>query len=161
MSTFNLEDKKIKEQRFIQDVGELFTEFNYPRMAGLILGYLLICDPPYQTAGEIQAAVSGSKASISSMTSLLIHAGSVERTNIIGKRGICYRIKTGSLTNLLKFKLHFLKQMRQLADQGLEIIGDSNTPQYKKLKEIRDLYAFFDKEWPALLERWEKKHIKL
>ena len=45
-------------------------------------------------------------------------------------------------------------------EQGLDIIGDNSSQQYKKLKEIRDLYAFFDNEWPALLERWEKKHSK-
>lgn len=143
MKTLDLEDKKIKEQRFIQDVGILFTELNYPRMAGFILGYLLICDPPYQTAGELLAAIGGSKASISSMTKLLIHTGSVEHTSIIGKRGTYYRIKTGSLTDLLKFRMRFVKQMRQLSEQGLNIIGDSSSQQYKKLKEIRDLYAFF------------------
>ena len=63
--------------------------------------------------------------------------------------------------DILKLKMRSINQMRKLAEQGLDIIGDRNTAQYKKLKEIRDMYAFFDNEWPALLERWERKKSKL
>jgi DNA-binding transcriptional regulator GbsR (MarR family) len=160
MTTTNLEKRSLEEQQYIQDVGILFEEFNLPRIAGRILGYLLICDPPYQTAGELLTATGGSKGSISSMTKLLIHTGSIERTSVIGKRGTYYRIKSGSLTDLLTMRMFFLKSMRQLAEKGLNIIGDTSTLQYKRLKEIRDLYAFFENEWPALLERWEKKRRK-
>ena len=160
MTTNHLEKRRLEEQQFIQEVGILFEEFNLPRMAGRIIGYLLICDPPHQTAGELLLAVGGSKGSISSMTRLLIHLGSIERISIIGKRGTYYRIKTGSLTGLLKARMLFLKSMRQLAERGLNIINNTNTIQYKKLKDIYDLYVFFENEWPALLERWEKKQKK-
>ena len=155
-----LDNKRQEEQQFIQAVGTLCEEINLPRMSGLILGHLLICDPPCQTAKELLEAIGGSKGSISSMTRLLMHAGLVERTSIIGKRGTYYRIKTGSLTDLLKMRMLFFKRMRELSEQGLNTIDDTSTIQYKRLKEIHDLYAFFENEWPALLERWKRKHSK-
>ncbi len=161
MITTDQDKKRQEEQQFIQAVGVFCEELHLPRMSGLILGYLLICDPPYQKAKELLEAVGGSKGSISSMTRLLMHAGLIERTSIIGKRGTYYRTKTGSLTDLLKMRMLFFKNMRELAEQGLNIIDDSSTTQYKRLKEIHDLYSFFENEWPALLERWEKKRSKL
>lgn len=160
MVTTDLDNRRQKEQQFIQAVGILCEELDFPRMSGLILGHLLICDPPYQTAKELLEAVGGSKGSISSMTRLLMHTGLVERTTIIGKRGSYYRIKTGSLTYLLKMRMLFFERMRELTEQGLSAINDTNTIQYERLKEIHDLYAFFENEWPALLERWEKKRSK-
>ena len=61
---------ELERQHYIESVGVLFEEFGFPRMAGRIVGYLLICNPPYQTAGEIVKAVGGSKGSVSLMKNL-------------------------------------------------------------------------------------------
>lgn len=38
-----------QEKHFIEDVGLLLEESGLPRMAGRILGLLLICNPPHQS----------------------------------------------------------------------------------------------------------------
>ena len=30
----------------------------------------------------------------------------------------------------------------------------------KLLEEMRDIYAFFEREFPAMVERWEQEHEK-
>ena len=49
-----------------------FEQIGYPRMAGPILGWLLICDPPVQSTGELADVLGASKESLSTMTRLLI-----------------------------------------------------------------------------------------
>lgn len=148
---------QISEKLFIEEVGTLFELFSFPRMAGKILGWLLVCVPPYQTANELIAAVGGSKGSISSMTRLLMHVGLVERIGRPGMRGSNFQVKKDSWVELLKNRFSFIKAMRELADKGLALMNDEETKYRLRLQEIRDLHAFLEDEVPALFERWERK----
>ena len=161
MHVANIEQLQADKERFIEDVGMLFEDFSHPRMAGRIIGYLLICDPPHQTAGEILAAVGGSKGSISSMTRLLIQMGQVERISIFGKRKTYYRIKSGLQPELLPSKMGFLKSMHEMAERGLTLIDDNNIQQRQRLQQIRDFSAFVEHNLSNLLETWKKENLKM
>ncbi len=65
-----------------------FEEMGFPRMAGRILGWLLICDPPEQSAGQLAGVLQASKGSLSTMTRLLIQMGLVERVGLPGSAAI-------------------------------------------------------------------------
>ena len=156
MSTVDIEKKQFAKKLFLEDVGMLFEVFNLPRMAGRILGYLLVCNPPHQTAGELMTAIGGSKGSISTMTQLLIHSGLVERIGIPDKRETYYHIKPGAWIELIKNRLGFLKSMRELAARGLAIMDGEDAPQCHRLEEIYDLYAFLENEVPMLFERYKQ-----
>ena len=154
----NQENKLLGKKLFIEDVGTLFEVFDLPRMAGRIFGWLLVCNPPYQTANELMAAIEGSKGSISTMMHLLMHSGLVERTGIPGNRGTYYRIRPGSLTALLRKRMSFLGDMRELAGRGLTLVKDEDTQQHQRLQEIYNLYAFLEQQMPILFERWNQEH---
>ncbi len=143
------------KQRYIEDTGILFENFNLPRMAGRIIGFLLICTPSYQTASEIQKATGGSKASISLMTRLLVQLDIVERHSISGKRGTCYGLRAGVHPKLLHKRMAFLLSMHNLARRGLEIIDESNTEQIERLRYMCDMGSFLYDEIKLLLDRWE------
>jgi len=148
---------QMSKELFIEEMGTLFELFSFPRMAGKILGWLLICVPPYQTANELIAAVGSSKGSISSMTRLLMHVGLVERIGRPGMRGSYFQIKKDSWIDLLKNRFSFIRAMRELADKGLTLMNDKETKYRQRLQEIRDLHAFLEGEVPVLFERWERK----
>ncbi|OGO18563.1 MAG: hypothetical protein A2Z02_06450, partial [Chloroflexi bacterium RBG_16_48_7] len=151
------QETELARKRFIEDVGLLFEEMGQPRMAGKILGSLLICHPPYLSATELIAVTGGSKASISSMTRLLVQAGFLERVGIPGKKKIYFRIKEGSFSELLKDRLDIIKAMVGFAERGMELVGKTDSSQYDRLWEIRDLYLYFGRELPLLLDTWEKR----
>ena len=48
-------------------------------------------------------------------------------------------------------------EFRQLAERGLELVGNRNSPRRQWLKAMRDSYAFLEKEFPTLIERWEQE----
>jgi DNA-binding transcriptional regulator GbsR (MarR family) len=143
---------------FIEDVGMIFKESALPRMAGKIFGSLLICYPPYQSAGELMTYTGGSKASISTMTRLLIQLGLIERTGIPDKKGIYFKLREDSYSALIERKMTFIRSLKATMDKGLNLISPDDKERRHKLEEIRDLYLFFEEKLPTLIELWKKDH---
>lgn len=147
-------------RQFIEDVGILYGEMGFPRMAGRIFGWLLVCEPPHQSAEQLANIVEASKGSISSMTRLLIQMGMVEKIGIPGKRDTYYRMRSGSWTELMKNHLANLTAMRKLAEGGLDLMADRVPESRQRLQELRDFHAFLEREIPAMLDRYEQGRNK-
>ena len=154
------EQRQLEERRFIEDVGLVFEQFGLPRMAGRIVGRLLLSDPPQQSTNELADALQASKGSISTMTRLLIRVGLIERLSLPGVRHDYFRIRPGAPQHLLEQKAELVTVFRQLAERGLKLIEGKASLIRQGLEEMRDMYVFFEQEFPALLERWEQEREK-
>ncbi|MFC1955614.1 hypothetical protein ACFLWZ_03670 [Chloroflexota bacterium] len=53
-----------------------------------------------------------------------------------------------------------IKLFRQLAERGLALLGNKAPLAHKHLEEMRDVYIFLEREFPALLERWEQERAR-
>ena len=146
-------------KQFIEEMGIFFEKTGFPRMAGRIWGWLLVCDPPEQTAAQIAEALQASRGSISTMTRLLQIWG-VERIGVPGKRGGCYRIKPGSFVKLLHTEAGMFSEIRNLIERGLDALKNEPTEVRERLIEGRDLFAFVEKEYPLLIEKWQQQRKK-
>ena len=144
-------------KQFVEDAGILYEEMGWPRMAGRIFGWLLLCQPPHQSAEELAKVVEASKGSISSMTRLLIQMGLVERMGIPGRRDTYYRIKPGSWSELMRSRMSHLTAIRELADRGLNLIASNDPESRRRLQELRDFHAFLEQEIPVLLDRYDQE----
>jgi DNA-binding transcriptional regulator GbsR (MarR family) len=145
-------------KQFIEDMGILYEEMGLPRMAGRIIGWLLMCEPPHQSAEELARIVEASKGSISSMTRLLIQMGIVERIGLPGKRDTYYRIKPGFWSELMKTHLDRLTALRKLVERGLDFIAGKDLKIPHRLQEMRDFCVFWEQEIPAMMERYDQEH---
>lgn len=152
-------NSSFSRKQFIEEMGIFFEKTGFPRMAGRIWGWLLICDPPEQTATQIAEALQASRGSISTMTRLLQMWG-VERIGIPGKRGGCYRIKEGSFIKLLHTEAEMFSEVRNLIERGLEAIKNEPQEVRDRLIEGRDLFAYVEKQYPLLIEKWKKQRKK-
>jgi DNA-binding transcriptional regulator GbsR (MarR family) len=146
---------------FVEDMGLLLERSGIPRMAGRIIGWLLICNPPYQSAQQLAQALGASKASISTMTRLLIEMGLIEQVGVPGQRRDYFHIKPGAWDEVMRETLDEIVLGRQLVDRGLELLEGKPAELKQRLREAREVYAFFEAEYPALLERWERQRKKL
>jgi len=151
-------EQQIEERHFVEEVGILFEQTGMPRMAGRILGWLAISDSPHQTTSELAEALIASKGSISTMTRFLIRIGLIERISLLGQRHDFFRIKQEAWHQLLGDSIEQIKIFRQLMERGLELTKDKANANRQWLEEMRDMYAFFEREYPALVERWEQEH---
>ena len=151
------DERQVEKKQFVEEVGISFEQTGLPRMAGRLLGWLLICDPPHQTTGELAEALLASKGSISTTTRLLIRIGLIERLSLPGVRHDYFRLKSGAWHQLLKDTLDQTTAFRQLMERGLVLLENKSLLTRQWLEEMRDMYAFLEREFPALLERWEQQ----
>ena len=149
---------QLEEKQFVEEVGMFFEQTGLPRMAGRILGWLLISDPPYQSTDELAEALMASKGSISTMTRLLIQFGLIERVSLPGIRHTYFRLRMGACQHAAKQSVERAHSLTQLAEKGLELVKEKDPATRQWLEEMRDMYAFFEQELPALLIRWQQKH---
>ena len=150
-------NRQAEEKRFVEEVGIFFEQSGLPRMAGRILGWLLISNPSHQTTSELAEVLLASKGSISTMTRLLIRIGLIERTSLPGERHDYFRLKPNAWHQMLKDSLVQVAAARQLAEHGLELLEGKAHVNRLSLEEMHNMYAFFERELPALLKRWEQE----
>lgn len=143
-----------KSEAFIETVGEFFSRLGHQRIAGRLLGWLLICDPPHQSATDLADAIGASKGSISINLRLLIASDLVERIGVPGERRAFYRLRPTAWTQDLNSKVAQLTELRRIAESGLDVLADAPPERRKRLEGMRALYEFMEREFPVLIEKW-------
>jgi DNA-binding transcriptional regulator GbsR (MarR family) len=146
-----------EKQHFIEEVGLFFEHFGITRMAGRMLGALLICDPPYLSMNEIADALQASKGSISAASRLLLQSGLVERFSRPGERRDYYRVQPGAWFEVMKKMLDEITLMRELAELGLQLIEGEAAANRTRLESMRRTFSFFEREFPVLLDDWQRQ----
>ena len=154
------EQLRFEEKHFIEDFGLLFEESGHPRMAGRILGCLLISDQPYLSSTELSEILQASKGSLSTMTRFLLQMGLIERVGLPGHRRDYFQIKSSAWTQLVRHAVYELSALRKMAERGLELMEGQDSELKQRLQEARDLFSYIEREYPLLIERWEKEHMK-
>lgn len=147
----------IVKQFFVEQAGVVFEHLGFPRMAGRVLGWLLICDPPHQTPGELAAALQASKASISMTIRLLVQLGIIERVALPGNRRDSFRIRDHAWSRMTEERMEYVTTIRELAERGLTLRAGADDAATQRLREMRNFYAFYERELPALITRWRKE----
>ena len=140
------------EDDFIEQAARVFGA-GMPPMAGRMWAYLAICEPPEQTAAMIAERLHASRGSVSGMARLLEQVGLIRRGTRPGDRREYFSIPPDNLHRLMEMAIVRLRQNREVAEAGLALIADQPAESQARLRDIRDLYAFFEREWPAILAR--------
>jgi len=143
-----------RQEDYVARMGELFSQLGHQRIAGRLLGWLLICDPPHQSATQLATVSGASKASVSINLRLLVAAGLVERTGVPGQRRTHYQLRPAAWTLDLRAKLAQTAELRRLADEGLDLLKDAPAIRRERLGAMRDFYAFMERELPAVIDKW-------
>jgi DNA-binding transcriptional regulator GbsR (MarR family) len=152
-------EKGLRERQFIEQVGLILESEGLPRMAGRLLGFLLICDPPEQSSAQLVAALSASKASISTNTRLLLHTELVEKVAMPGRRGSWFRVRSNAWEQLMEHQLSAITRFRRLLDEGVSMLSNAAPERRKRLEETRDFYVFMEREYPQILLHWRQRGL--
>ncbi|MGC3997107.1 MAG: MarR family transcriptional regulator [Anaeromyxobacter sp.] len=142
---------------WIEQLAMALERDGLPRMAGRILGWLLVCEPAEQTMEDLAAALQGSKASMSTMTRLLMGADLIERTRPPGSRRDHFRFRTAQAERLWASRMDMLREVRGLMERGLDLTRGRAPGAQARVRELHDLYAFFEQELPVLLARFARR----
>ena len=148
------------QQSFVEEFGLALEQTGLPRMMGRVWGYLLISDPPNQSAESLAKALQASRGSISTTTRSLMQMGLVDKVGLPGERRDYFRVRPGVWVDLLEQRAKIVSDWRKLAERGLSVMNPEDPEAQSRLQEMRDVMAFYERELPALTERWRKEGMK-
>src|SRR5882724_10164034 len=97
----------VRQREFIEEFSQLDPAM--PRAMGLILGYLLVCEPAEQTSMGMQTELGLSAGSISGMIGMLVDSGLVARIKKPGDRKWYYLIAKDSWQHTIQMRLRSIE----------------------------------------------------
>ncbi len=150
-------NQPLEEMHFVEDIGLFFEQMGLPRMAGRILGVLLISDPPAQSITDLSQKLKASKSSISIMARLLVEHGLIERVASPVPRRDYYRFKPGGWILYMRQWLGLMSALHQITERGLALMENKAVDLKERLVEAHDLFSLMEEEFPTLLENLEKE----
>ncbi len=140
---------------YVDASGELMAKsYGLPRMTGRVLAWLLVCDPPEQTAAQLGDALKASKGSISAATGMLLRAGLIERLHIRGERADRFRVRSGAWDERIRDA--GVAQARAVLSLGREALAGEPPARRARLKELDAFYAWYQSRMQGLLDEWHE-----
>lgn len=142
---------------YIEKMGLLMESYGISRMSGRVLGALLVAEPPEQTAEDLAATLQASRSSISVAIRMLEHVGYVDRVSKPGERKDYFRNRPNAWSKLAEQQLVAVRAFKAMAEEGLGLLESDDPAASQGLIEMRDFYAFFEREHPKILKHWQEE----
>ena len=149
-----------EELAFVEEFALAMERLGLVRMTGRVIGWLLVCDPPEQTFGQIADVLQASKGSISTALKFLTTASWVVKSSKPGDRKDYYTIKPGAMADLVRQQSTQYSAFADVLGKGVDSFGDLPAERTARIREMHDLFSWLAKEMPALMERWDRDHRK-
>nr|WP_246330995.1 transcriptional regulator [Saccharopolyspora hordei] len=127
-----------------------------PLIAGRILAFLLVCDPPERTAAELSLALAASTGSISTNVRLLMRLGVVSKTTRQGREAALYRVEEDRWPELVRHRMERVVGLEELTAAGLRMFSGQGE-RARRLRAVHEFYQWLSGEMPELWRRWERE----
>lgn len=139
---------------FADRVGRFYArQHGFPPVAGRLLGYLFVCDPPLQTIDELGDALLASRSAITGAVKLLEGYGIVRRTRAAGERMDRVGLDPAS-QQPQNFDSSIHREQAAIFREGLAVLGEAVPERRAPLEEMAALSEFLSRRLPALLDEW-------
>lgn len=146
---------------FTERVGSQFSQrYGLPPLTGRTLGWLLVCDPPTQTATEIAEELRASRGGISNAVTMLESMGYVKRRRPTGERTDLIEVDPSVWASGLDASNEF-QVLADLADEGLRLLGDAELGHRARLVEMAAFAKFFAGRMPEVFAEWRERREEL
>mgnify|MGYP000879539901 CR=1 FL=1 len=150
-------ERYYEKKHFVEDISLYLEQTGIPRMAGRILGVLLVADPPEQSIDDLCERLQASKSSVSTNARLLSEMGLIERVPSPIPRRVCFRFPPGGWVTLMLVYWRMMSALHQTAEQGLALLEDEDLTLRARLQEAHDMFSLIEEVLPSLLKRIEEQ----
>ena len=125
-----------------EQVATFFAEhYGLPPITGRILGWLMICNPPEQSAGDIANAIGASRASLTTNLRFLTGSGLVRRLTRPGARTTYYRVDDDMWETVICRRIASMMSFSRITEQGMALIG-ADSPRAARLRAAHDFFVW-------------------
>lgn len=126
---------------WVERVSMYLARDGVPPIAGRVLGWLMVCDQPEQSAGQISDAIGASRASLTSNLRLLTAMGFLASRTRPGDRTTYYRMADDAWAVVVRRQIEGISSFLDLSRDGLAVAGPGNRDR------VRQAHRTF--EWMA------------
>ena len=119
------------------------------RNAGRILGWLMICEPPYRSASDLVEELDVSSGSISTQTRFLESLKFVERLTFPGDRATYYQLRPNVWVEVMRSELDHLERMKAIAAAGAGVVPEERP---ERVTDVGLIARFFLDKWPGFMD---------
>jgi MarR family len=149
------------EMSFVNQTGRFWARYySAAPMTGRIAGWLLICDPPEQTAAEIAAALGVSRSAVGTAIGELERWRIVERIRLPGERADHVRMVPDFPMQSLETADEYAG-LSAICRQGLQAIAGSPPERKARLEEMVAFADFLLERMPQLAVEWRERRKAL
>ncbi|WP_433432102.1 GbsR/MarR family transcriptional regulator [Nonomuraea sp. CA-141351] len=128
---------------WVERIAMYLARDGVPPIAGRVLGWLMVCDPPEQSAGQISEAIGASRASLTSNLRLLTGMGFLTWRTRPGERTVYYWMAEDAWGVVVRRQIASITSFLDIARDGLGLVG----PDDDRAARVRQAHATF--EWMA------------
>jgi DNA-binding transcriptional regulator GbsR (MarR family) len=134
---------------YIERIGRWWEKGTGSRTSGRILGWLMICDPPYQSSSQLSETLQVSAGSVSTQIRFMENLGIVERITFAGDRVSYFQLKPNVWTEIMWSELDQLKEWQEMAKLGAAVRPAERPERVDNIGFIAD---FLLRRWPSLMK---------
>lgn len=129
-------------EEFIERLGLITQADGMPRIAGRILGVLVLFDAPFSFS-QLSEKLQVSRASISTNTRLLESLAMIERTTKPGERQDYFRLRKNPYDSLMRGIQTRMLYSQEVVEQTRQQLPDHWSGAQKRLQELEKFYKDF------------------
>jgi hypothetical protein len=115
-----------------------------PLIAGRVLGWLMICDPPEQSAGDIAEAIGASRASLTTNLRLMSSVGFVSELTKPGSRTTYYQVDDDAWEKVVHRQVAGLTSFGEITRDGMKLAGAS-TKRASRIGAAHEVFMWLEK----------------
>jgi DNA-binding MarR family transcriptional regulator len=145
----------------VEQAATYFTQhYGIPSIRGRVMGWLMVCVPAEQSAGEIARAIQASRASLSGALQVLTATGLVQASARPGAgRTTYYRITDDAWAATLRRRFSGLASLLTITEQGPGLFPPES-PARGRLLAAHELFSWLQGEIEPLWERWDAEQSR-
>ncbi|MER6810221.1 helix-turn-helix domain-containing protein [Spirillospora sp. NPDC000708] len=143
---------------FVEHLAAALADFGFPPMSARVLVTMMTSDTETLSAADFGERLGASPGAISTAVRHLMHIGILVREPTAGSRSHRYRLTEDTWYEGSVSKAVYFKMIADLADEGVGVLGGTETSPGARMAEMRDFFRFFQNELAEIYKRW--KHIK-
>jgi DNA-binding MarR family transcriptional regulator len=149
------------EITFADHVGRFYARrYGFPPMAGRLLGYLAVCEPPEQSIGELADALLASRSAIAGAIKFLEISHAIRSSRAAGERMDRVRIDMSS-PQALGMDISEYEELSELAREGLEVLAAASAERRAILLEMSAFVDFLLEQIPRFEQEWKARRAAL
>lgn len=138
-------------QSFLERFGRFWEAQGGSRIAGKIVGWMMVCEPSHQSVADIVAVLGVSHGSVSTQTRQLAALGYLERATFPGDRTSYFVLNHEGWSGIMTQSwMGPVSELHALAEEAKMISGSSSPDRATDLVLMTE---FLIEEWPDFAQR--------